>query len=89
MSPDTHHRYVDPNGGSVLPFLRSMLLTPFGGAPIGQQNISFIGFEPADVSKSFDIDPQSIKKCQKAQSCDDSAALRHTALAYEVCRASK
>ena len=65
-----------------------MLLTPFGGKPIGQQNISFIGYQPTDVSKFFDIDPKSIKHCEKSNQCgdDSSVALRHTALAYEVRR---
>ena len=57
--------YVDRTGASPVPFYSSQVIEPFGGAPIGVENTSFVGFTPMDVEKGgyFDIDPDSIAHC--------------------------
>lgn len=65
----THDFFVDNSASPVAPFFQHMEITPFGGASIGQENTSFIGYQAMDVSDKFDIDPDSVTNCQMSDQC--------------------
>jgi hypothetical protein len=70
----TSSMFVDNTGKTPAPFFSSTSLTPFGGAMIGQENSSFIGYQPMDVSDKFDIDPASVSSCKMSSKCNPPPA---------------
>jgi hypothetical protein len=72
--------YVDTTSTPPSPFFARQQITPFGGAKIGEENASFIDYQPKDVSSFFDIDPASIDTCEKSDNCDDTMGSSHPAV---------
>lgn len=62
--------FVDMSTKPPSPFFQSQVIKPFN-KEIGEENASFIDYQPKDVSEYFDIDPDSISKCQKASKCSN------------------
>jgi hypothetical protein len=63
------------------PWFMSMIITPFGGKPLGVENASFVQFTPrtfdAATDGYFDIDPESVEKCQMSQQCQQNSKSAH------------
>jgi len=55
--------YVDMSTTPPAPFFVSQVIKPFN-RPIGQENSSFVDYQPMDTSSHFDIDPDSITQCK-------------------------
>jgi len=72
----TTNFYVDmAAAGGPAPFASAQVIKPLN-KPLGTENASYVGYAPTDVSDYFDIDPDSVAKCQKSDKCQDNDALR-------------
>ena len=53
-----------------VPWLHKTTIEP-AGQYLGEQNVSFLGFEPLNVSDYFDVDPDSMKHCKPSTQCNE------------------
>ena len=69
---ETSDMYVDQSGAKPSPFFMKTFITPFG-KPLGQQNVSYIGYKEMDVADYFDIDLDP-KICKMSTKCNPPPA---------------
>ena len=67
--------YVDMSTTPPSPFFATSEIIPFT-KKLGEENASYLQYQPMDVSDYFDIDPDSVAKCQESTQCGDDAHLR-------------
>ena len=67
--------YVDVSTTPPTPFFATNEIIPFT-QKLGEENASYLQYQPMDVSDYFDIDPDSVSKCQESTQCNDNAELR-------------
>ena len=67
--------FVDMSANPPAPFFQNQIIEPFGGAPLGTENSSYIGYvpSPADLEDYFDIDPDTVAQCPQSDQCNQNA----------------
>ena len=69
MSATRFYAHVSPNG-SATPLFQSETLTPFGGPPIGTQNVTWMTYVPGrPPAAKFAI--EGVDTCPKSKRCVD------------------
>jgi len=80
VTMDVVDMYVDMSDPSKpVPYLQHMLLTPFGGPPLGNSNVTWTNWNTGEPEPSV-FDVNGIDSCKEASGCNDNAVFRRARL---------
>ena len=69
---DQQDWFIDQTGTTPVPVHQEEILTPFGGAPIGQSTQDFNSYKVGTPDASL-FNVVNLKTCQKSQNCNDDS----------------